>query len=78
MADVDDGPARVSVSLTGPILEVVRELARANGITEGDVTRRAIRLMKDITDDVAAGAVFRVQRPGEEQERIRFLGLLGG
>ena len=70
-------PTRVSISLTGPILDVVRELAQRNGITEGEVTRRAIRLMKDITEDVDRGAVFRVQAPGGESERIRFVGLFG-
>lgn len=64
---------RISVSLTGRAADAVRELAAQLDLSEGDVVRRAIGLLEEITADTEAGAALLLRQPNGETERVRFL-----
>ncbi|WP_344263884.1 hypothetical protein [Actinomadura napierensis] len=65
--------ARLSISLTGEALAAAEAIAQEHGVSEGEAVRRAIAVLKFLSDEMAAGTVFRMQAPNSEPERFRLV-----
>ena len=66
-------PSRVSITLTGETLANALALAEQHHISPGDVARRAIAVLKVLTDEQEKGSVLRIQSPTGETDRIRIV-----
>ncbi len=64
---------RLSVSFTGDALAAIEAIAKRHGVSEGDVARRAISVLKFLDDEMERGTVFRMQVPGGEPERLKIV-----
>ena len=64
---------RLSVSFTGDALAAIEAIAKRHGVTEGEVARRAVSVLKFLDDEMEQGTVFRMQVPGGEQERLKLV-----
>lgn len=64
---------RLSVSFTGDALAAIEAIAERHGVTEGEVARRAVSVMKFLDDEMERGTVFRMQVPGGEPERLKLV-----
>jgi len=71
LRSVGSGP--LSIKLPDDSAKTVRELAEDKGITATEVLKRGIALERFITDQLDAGNVFLVQRPGGQLERVHFV-----
>ncbi|MER7007162.1 hypothetical protein ABT297_29555 [Dactylosporangium sp. NPDC000555] len=71
---VEDGArAKISISLTGEAAMAAEAIAREHSITEGEAVRRAIAVLKFMTEEMARGTVFRMQTPDGESERLKIV-----
>jgi hypothetical protein len=66
-------PVRLSVSFTGDSLAAILAIAKRHGVSEGDVARQAISVLKFLDDEMERGTVFRMQIPGGEPERLKIV-----
>jgi hypothetical protein len=66
-------PRRLSVSLTGKALETVRELAQDLEISEGEVVRRALAVLKYVNEKEAQQAVLLVRYPDGQTKDVEFV-----
>jgi hypothetical protein len=64
---------RVSVSLTGPAAGGVRELAEKLGLSEGDVVRRALGILRLVVDEEEAGSKIVFQTKSGQYESVRWV-----
>ena len=65
--------AKLSVTLTGESLAAAQAIAQQHGISEGQAVRRAISVLKFLSDEAAAGSVLRIQSKNGQPEILRII-----
>jgi hypothetical protein len=63
---------RMSISLNGPMAEVLDKLSRSQNITQNEALRKAIGTEDYIREEIEQGSYFLVIRPDGEKIRVVF------
>jgi hypothetical protein len=61
------------VSYTGDALAAIEAIAKRHGVSDGEVARRAVAVLKFLDEEMERGTVFRMQAPGAEPERLKIV-----